>query len=180
MRAAEVPLPGSTWRGPNSLIARASPTTRSSASEPWEVNPGNYLVYRFDKRLEADLDLTHGIQRFALRSVPPPARPTASARHRRTEHRFDAGTAPSAPPIDGVLGADVTLLLAPDSLCLRGDDVGIGALLRKTAFSGISISGSSTVRAGDTGPMHGFCWTAPSALIRRRRLPPPTAKARST
>ena len=43
-----------------------------------EVNPGNYLVYRFDKRLEADLDLTHGTRRFALRASPPPARPTAS------------------------------------------------------------------------------------------------------
>lgn len=31
--------------------------------EPWTVNRGNYLAYRFDKRVEADLDMTHGDQR---------------------------------------------------------------------------------------------------------------------
>lgn len=63
----------------DSLI-RASVTPRNPlfGFEPWEVNPGNYLVYRFDKRLEADLDLTHGTQRFARGASPPPVRPTAS------------------------------------------------------------------------------------------------------
>lgn len=107
----------------DSLI-RASVTPRNPlfGFEPWEVNPGNYLVYRFDKRLEADLDLTHGTQRFALRSVSAPGAPDGI---RLDIAGLNIGSMlellPSAPPIDGVLGADVTLHLAPDSLCLRGD-----------------------------------------------------------
>lgn len=107
----------------DSLI-RASVTPRNPlfGFEPWEVNPGNYLVYRFDKRVEADLDMTHGAQRFALRSVTAPGSPDGI---RLDIAGLNIGSMlellPSAPPVDGVLGADVTLNLAPDSLCLRGD-----------------------------------------------------------
>ena len=107
----------------DSLI-RASVTPRNPlfGFEPWEVNPGNYLVYRFDKRVEADLDMTHGAQRFALRSVTAPG---SSDGIRLDIAGLNIGSMlellPSAPPVDGVLGADVTLNLAPDSLCLRGD-----------------------------------------------------------
>ena len=108
----------------DSLI-RASVTPRNPlfGFEPWEVvNPGNYLVYRFDKRVEADLDMTHGTQRFALRSVTAPGSPDGI---RLDIAGLNIGSMlellPSAPPVDGVLGADVTLNLAPDSLCLRGD-----------------------------------------------------------
>ena len=107
----------------DSLI-RASITPRNPlfGFEPWEVNPGNYLVYRFDKRVEADLDMTHGTQRFALRSVTAPGSPDGI---RLDIAGLNIGSMlellPSAPPVDGVLGADVTLNLAPDSLCLRGD-----------------------------------------------------------
>lgn len=107
----------------DSLI-RASVTPRNPlfGFEPWEVNPDNYLVYRFDKRVEADLDMTHGTQRFALRSVTAPGSPDGI---RLDIAGLNIGSMlellPSAPPVDGVLGADVTLNLAPDSLCLRGD-----------------------------------------------------------
>lgn len=107
----------------DSLI-RASVTPRNPlfGFEPWEVNPGNYLVYRFDKRVEADLDMTHGTQRFALRSVTAPGSPDGIS---LDIAGLNIGSMlellPSAPPVDGVLGADVTLNLAPDSLCLRGD-----------------------------------------------------------
>ena len=107
----------------DSLI-RASVTPRNPlfGFEPWEVNPGNYLVYRFDKRVEADLDMTHDAQRFALRSVTAPGSPDGI---RLDIAGLNIGSMlellPSAPPVDGVLGADVTLNLAPDSLCLRGD-----------------------------------------------------------
>ena len=107
----------------DSLI-RASVTPRNPlfGFEPWEVNPGNYLVYRFDKRVEADLDMTHGTQRFALRSVTAPGSPDGI---RLDIAGLNIGSMlellPSAPPVDGVLGADVTLNLAPDSLCLRGN-----------------------------------------------------------
>ena len=107
----------------DSLI-RASVTPRNPlfGFEPWEVNPGNYLVYRFDKRVEADLDMTHGTQRFALRSVTAPGSPDGI---RLDIAGLNIGSMlellPSAPPVDGVLGADVTLNLAPDSLCVRGD-----------------------------------------------------------
>ncbi len=107
----------------DSLI-RASVTPRNPlfGFEPWEVNPGNYLVYRFDKRMDADLDMTHGAQRFALHSVPEPG---TSEGIRLDIAGLNIGSMlellPSAPPVDGVLGADVTLRLAPDSLCVRGD-----------------------------------------------------------
>ena len=105
-------------------LVRASVTPRNPlfGFEPWEVNPGNYLVYRFDKHVEADLDLTHGNQRFALRSVSAPGAPDGI---RLDIAGLNIGSMlellPSAPPVDGVLGADVTLNLAPDSLCVRGD-----------------------------------------------------------
>ena len=89
--------------------------------EPWSVNPGNYLVYRFDKRLEADLDLTHGDQRVALHTTPG----DGSADDIRLDIAgLNIGSAlglfPSAPPVDGVLGANIALDLATDSLSLRG------------------------------------------------------------
>ena len=37
--------------------------------EPWTVNPGNYLVYRYGKSIDADLDMRHGDQRFAILSL---------------------------------------------------------------------------------------------------------------
>lgn len=84
-------------------LVRASVTPRNPlfGFEPWEVNPGNYLVYRFDKHVEADLDMTHGNQRFALRSVSAPGAPRRHPpRHRRTEHRLDAGTPPLGAAVD--------------------------------------------------------------------------------
>ena len=67
---------------------------------------------------------------------------------------------PSAPPIDGVLGADVTLHLAPDSLCLRGD-VSVSELsYAKQRFGNLDF-GLFYGQGRDTGPMHGSCWTAP-------------------
>lgn len=56
----------------NDSLIRASVTPLAPVfgSEPWTVNPGNYLVYRFDGNLSADLAMTHGDQRFAIHTVP--------------------------------------------------------------------------------------------------------------
>lgn len=90
--------------------------------ESWQVNPGNYLVYRFDKSMAADLDLRHGDQRFALHTV--------SGNGSLDGVRLDVGglsigsilgLLPSAPPIDGTLGADVTLNMAADSMAVGGN-----------------------------------------------------------
>ncbi|MFR6635448.1 MAG: hypothetical protein ACLUQ6_12850 [Alistipes onderdonkii] len=90
--------------------------------EPWTVNPGNYLVYRYGKSIDADLDMRHGDQRFAIRTVPGAG---ASDDIRLDIAGLNIGSAlgllPSAPPVDGVLGTDMTLGMTPDSLTLRGD-----------------------------------------------------------
>ena len=108
----------------NDSLVRAgmTPLNPLFGFEPWTVNPGNYLVYRFDKRLEADLDLTHGDQRVALHTTPG----DGSADDIRLDIAgLNIGSAlglfPSAPPVDGVLGANIALDLAADSLSLRGD-----------------------------------------------------------
>ena len=108
----------------NDSLVRAgmTPLNPLFGFEPWTVNPGNYLVYRFDKRLEADLDLTHGDQRVALHTTPGDG---LADDIRLDIAGLNIGSAlglfPSAPPVDGVLGANITLDLAPDSLSLRGD-----------------------------------------------------------
>lgn len=103
---------------------------------PWTVNPGNYLVYRFDKRVDADLDLTHGDQRFAIHTVPD------------NGIRLDIaglnigavlGLLPSAPPVDGVLDTDVTLNMAADSLAVRGDVSVTGLSYDKQRFGDIGL-----------------------------------------
>lgn len=96
--------------------------------EPWTVNPGNYLVYRFDRRLRADLDLTRGTQRFALHSLPEESRMEGV---RLEMAGLGIGTIlellPSAPPLDGMLGADLALGMGTDTLALRGE-ISVGGL----------------------------------------------------
>ena len=96
--------------------------------EPWSVNPDNYVVYRYDRQLEADLDLTRGSQRFALHTLPATER---TAGIRLVMAGLGIGSMlellPSAPPVDGQLGADLALGLGRDTLALRGD-VTVGSL----------------------------------------------------
>lgn len=132
----------------NDSLVRASlfPRNPLFGYEPWTVNHGNYLVYRFDKSMDADLDLTHGDQRFALHTVRGSGAPDG-VRLDIAGLRIGSilGLLPSAPPVDGVLGADVTLNMAADSMAVRGDvsvaaltydkqlfgDVGLGVLYEK-------------------------------------------------
>ena len=89
--------------------------------EPWTVNPGNYLVYRFDRRLQADLDLQRGVQRFALHSLPASA-PIPGIRLETAGLGIASmlGLLPAAPPVDGALGADLALGMGTDTLGVRG------------------------------------------------------------
>ena len=65
--------------------------------------------------------MTHGDQRFAIRTTPGGG---ADDDIRLDIAGLNVGPAlglfPSAPPVDGVLGANLTLNLAADSLSLRG------------------------------------------------------------
>ena len=65
--------------------------------------------------------MTHGDQRFAIRTPPGGG---ASDDIRLDIAGLNIGPAlglfPSAPPVDGVLGANLALNLAADSLSLRG------------------------------------------------------------
>lgn len=109
-----------TWN--DSLIRLSLGPDPQFGFEPWSVNPGNYLVYRYDRQLEADLDLTRGSQRFALHSIPASER---TAGIRLVMAGLGIGSMlellPSAPPVDGQLGADLSLTLGRDTLALGGD-----------------------------------------------------------
>ena len=126
----------------NDSLIRASVTPLAPVfgSEPWTVNPGNYLVYRFDENLSADLDMTHGDQRFAIHTVPE----TDSLRGIRLDIAgLNIGGAlamlPSAPPVGGVLGAAVTLNTGADSLAVRGDVSVAGLSYDKQRFGDVGL-----------------------------------------
>lgn len=126
----------------NDSLIRASVTPLAPVfgSEPWTVNPGNYLVYRFDGNLSADLDMTHGDQRFAIHTVPE----TDSLRGIRLDIAgLNIGGAlamlPSAPPVGGVLGAAVTLNTGADSLAVRGDVSVVGLSYDKQRFGDVGL-----------------------------------------
>lgn len=108
--------------------------------EPWTVNPGNYLVYRFDRSLSADLDLTHGDQRFAIHTVSEAGAPDGI---RLDIAGLNIGSAlellPSAPPVDGVLGADVTLKRTADTMTVRGDVSVAGLSYDKQRFGDVDF-----------------------------------------
>ena len=126
----------------NDSLIRASVTPLAPVfgSEPWTVNPGNYLVYRFDGNLSADLAMTHGDQRFAIHTVPE----TDSLRGIRLDIAgLNIGGAlamlPSAPPVGGVLGAAVTLNTGADSLAVRGDVSVAGLSYDKQRFGDVGL-----------------------------------------
>lgn len=126
----------------NDSLIRASVTPLAPVfgSEPWTVNPGNYLVYRFDGNLSADLDMTHGDQRFAIHTVPE----TDSLRGIRLDIAgLNIGGAlamlPSAPPVGGVLSAAVTLNTGADSLAVRGDVSVAGLSYDKQRFGDVGL-----------------------------------------
>lgn len=125
----------------DSLIrAGVTPLDPVFGFEPWTVNPGNYLVYRFGKSLSADLDMAHGDQRFAIHTVPG----ADSLRGIRLDIAgLNIGGAlamlPSAPPAGGVLGASVTLNTDADTLAVRGDVSVAGLSYDKQRFGDVGL-----------------------------------------
>ena len=89
----------------------------------WSVNPGNYLRYGFDKRLTADLRLSHADQSFTLQSAADTTLPPGSIR--LDINGIHIGKAlnlfPSAPPVDGVLGTSIAFGLGDSLLVARGN-----------------------------------------------------------
>ena len=109
--------------------------------EPWAVNPGNYLVYRFDRRIEADLDLTRGEQRFAIHSLPEEG---STAGIRLETAGLGIGTIlellPSAPPVDGILGSDLALRLGADTLGMQGRVSVAGLSYDRQRFGDVALA----------------------------------------
>ena len=117
--------------------------------EPWAVNPDNYLVYRFDRRIEADLDLTRGQQRFAVHSLPP----SGSVGGIRLETAgLGIGTMlellPAAPPVDGLLGTDLTLGMGADTLGLQGTVSVAGLSYDRQRFGDVTLAARYAQGAG--------------------------------
>ncbi len=123
-------------------LVRATMTPRNPlfGAEPWTVNTDNYLVYRFDGDFGADLDLTHGVQRIALHTLPE-ADSSDAVRLDIAGLRIGAilGMLPSAPSVDGVLGAGVTLDRSADSLSLGGDVSVTGLSYEKQRFGDVAL-----------------------------------------
>ncbi|WP_296114400.1 translocation/assembly module TamB domain-containing protein [uncultured Alistipes sp.] len=127
----------------DSLVrATLGPAAPLFGSALWSVNPGNYVIYGFDGTLRADLDLTHGAQRFALCTFPVQETPDAPDALRldmaglRIASMLEA--LPVVPPLDGVLGAGIQLERRADSLAVGGE----------VSVAGLSYDGQ---RFGDVG-----------------------------
>lgn len=127
----------------DSLVRAAlGPAAPLFGSALWSVNPDNYVIYGFDGTLRADLDLTHGAQRFALRTLPVQETPDAPDALRldmaglRIASMLEA--LPVVPPLDGVLGAGIQLERRADSLAVGGE----------VSVAGLSYDGQ---RFGDVG-----------------------------
>ena len=127
----------------DSLVrATLGPAAPLFGSALWSVNPDNYVIYGFDGTLRADLDLTHGAQRFALCTLPVQETPDAPDALRldmtglRIASMLEA--LPVAPPLDGVLGAGIQLERRADSLAVGGE----------VSVAGLSYGGQ---RFGDVG-----------------------------
>lgn len=127
----------------DSLVRAAlGPAAPLFGSALWSVNPDNYVIYGFDGTLRADLDLTHGAQRFALRTLPVQETPDAPDALRldmaglRIASMLEA--LPVVPPLDGVLGAGIQLERRADSLAVGGE----------VSVAGLSYGGQ---RFGDVG-----------------------------
>lgn len=99
--------------------------------------------------------MRHGDQRFAIRTVPGEG---ASDDIRLDIAGLNIGSAlgllPSAPPVDGILGTDMTLGMTPDSLTLRGDYPS-RSCRTTNGGSATSTSDSITSRIRDIWPMRG-------------------------
>ena len=108
--------------------------------EPWSVNPGNYLVYRFDRQVSADLDLTRNRQRFALHSRPEE---NGTEEIRLEMAGLGIGTMlellPSAPPVDGDLSADLAVRLGSDTLALQGRIALAGLSYEQRRFGDLAL-----------------------------------------
>lgn len=117
--------------------------------EPWAVNPGNYLVYRFDRRIGADLDLARGEQRFAIHSLPEEG---STDGIRLETAGLGIGTIlkllPSAPPVDGIFGADLALRLGADTLGMQGTVSVAGLSYDQQRFGDVALAARYAQGAG--------------------------------
>lgn len=74
--------------------------------EQWHINPNNYITYRFGRSISADFRLTSGNKKFMVVS-------TSDNGVQFSLSGIDIGASlkalPFAPPVDGILAAEVTL-----------------------------------------------------------------------
>lgn len=125
-------------------LVRAVMTPRNPVFgfEPWQVNAGNYVAYGWrDRRMTADLDLGEGGRRFALRTLPARDGSPGGLRLDIAGIRIGPvlGMLPSAPPVDGVLGAAVTVAVAADSLDVGGELSVAGLSYEKRRFGDVLL-----------------------------------------
>lgn len=140
---------GTTWND-REVTLRVLPDLGS-----WKVNPGNYIVYSFDRNIRADLELSRGAQRFALHTVTIPELTGAV---RLDIAGLDIARTlrmlPAAPPVGGTLGTDITLGISPDSLNVGTSLTIDGLSYDSQRFGDVLLKADYARGHGHTGGIH--------------------------
>ena len=109
--------------GDSSVTLRLFPDNPLLGFNRWSVNPNNFLTYRFDKRLYADIDLKREGQRFAVQSAILPDIRQGAVRVEAEGIDIDSTLVllPTAPPVGGILNTDLLLGMAGKDIHVEGD-----------------------------------------------------------
>lgn len=123
----------------------------------WNVNDGNFVRYHFDRALEADLRVTRANQAFTLESVVVDSMPRGSIR--LGLNGIDIANTlkllPTAPPLGGRLGADLTFGMADSTLAAHGR-VTVDTLLydnRRVGDIGLKLAYRTDTLSGQEGSL---------------------------
>lgn len=121
----------------------------------WSVNDGNYVRYGFDRTLAADLRVTRPGQSFSLQSVSEEDMPRGSIRLGLTGISIGGvlKVLPTAPPIGGRLGADLTFGMSDSTMAAKGN-LTIDTLLydsRRVGDIGLNLAYRTDTLSGQRG-----------------------------
>ena len=105
----------------SSISVKITPEHPILGFEEWSVNPDNFFIYQFDRKMYANLRLTHNEQHFLVETVSQSDIPDGSVR--LDIAGIDIGTTlsvfPVAPPFTGIFNAG--FLLGMDNRIINAD-----------------------------------------------------------
>lgn len=138
--------------GDSAVIVNLIPQHPIFGFSEWTVNDGNYVRYGFDKTLEADMRVTRSGQAFSLTSVSGEDMPSGSIRLGLSGINIANALSilPTAPPVDGRLGADLMFGMADSVIAAKGsltidtlryNNRGVGDIGLNLAYRTDTVSG---------------------------------------